>query len=639
MPNVYDKLDVTDITVSKAGNIKSVVVNLHNLHSDKFVPPPTQVSPEVEEMNNVIQNALDTLGHLSHADNDARTREIYEGRANFKKLYNELNFPRGKFNQPDKEKILQKIENSKKHHVSRMHEISKEMLTAAAWKVTQLANETKALISAHEKRLKTLNKMYEREPVNIVNFLDTWYEKPFYGKVDTAGALIYYSQQKNATMPLIAIDDEGEIKVLQFVAMAFKGLQEEFNNRPLNKKSIRLQKINPKRGASSFEGLYEEHINLLYTDFDRQILRRLRNTNKIKDFNDFYNLFIDYIKAKDESFTLIGFAESVKNNIYTSGLAIDILESDPSSDLEKVEFYDDSNYEVFSYLTRKHGFRIDPNVPWRIIADVSSTNMWEYLSKDTNVFAQKTTAIATDASFTEETIKKLYEIYFDSLYSNITLYDFVYRAANFYEDFRTKNPFYYDKVAGTDKQKRFMVFVKKIPRSELAGLDKIIFEIMHSQAEIKKIAALQIKNTQAAINEVAELTSKISIKLNELYEAIGNRTYKKEIKNYFEKYVDFRNYEVGKIFTSRRLAFIKSNALLIFKQENAKFLENKKNALKNESEIGYSPLKDKAIQYIEMNFGTPEVRNPFRKGKEAAAGQNNLMKIFKESKYKVKDLS
>ena len=72
----------------------------------------------------------------------------------------------------------------------------------------------------------TQRKFYKEEVFgdNLPTPIDLWYEKPFYGRVDTNNIPVYPIESK-----LKAIDSAtGNVFVLDFVADAFKDFRENF---------------------------------------------------------------------------------------------------------------------------------------------------------------------------------------------------------------------------------------------------------------------------------------------------------------------------------------------------------------------------------------------------------------------------
>ena len=73
--------------------------------------------------------------------------------------------------------------------------------------------------------------------------------------------------------------------------------------------------------------------------------------------------------------------QSGLTSILNSGLAIEITEFEYGDDIFKQEFLQDPNFNLYASSANKHGFLIDVNAPWRLVANPNSVIMLEYMSK------------------------------------------------------------------------------------------------------------------------------------------------------------------------------------------------------------------------------------------------------------------
>ena len=72
-------------------------------------------------------------------------------------------------------------------------------------------------------------------------------------------------------------------------------------------------------------------------------------------------------------------AESAKTSVLNTGLAIEIFDGDYGNDAQSVSFINDPNYPIYEELCRKYGFKIDKNIPWRMVANIKSNNLSPYI--------------------------------------------------------------------------------------------------------------------------------------------------------------------------------------------------------------------------------------------------------------------
>lgn len=211
---------------------------------------------------------------------------------------------------------------------------------------------------------------------NLVDF--NFAEKFLYGRVTKSylPMTIIDSSTNLKTLPNPS-ENNKQHKAVNFVVDQFIELDRQFekcaligNIRPNDKY---LSKLKVYKAYSSSE--------ILYINYYKQVIDSLTNIISSKKI---YNskTFLTYITpniirlAKDIPITKQQFIKSKKCPIHISGLAIDISNINPSNDLSKVqEFYLSPNFEFYLNTCRSYGFMLDREVPWRLIADLSSTEM------------------------------------------------------------------------------------------------------------------------------------------------------------------------------------------------------------------------------------------------------------------------
>jgi len=231
-----------------------------------------------------------------------------------------------------------------------------------------------------------------------------WLEKPFdfinenplYGKVNLNGDYII---PKHALIGgtiqyerIIAVDTESYgAKAFDFVADAFNDLR--FNIRAL----VKLGQLSPTGPIAKFEakkgfidfGIVDKlQKDIHYFMFVSSFLSRpsvLDNRHKYKELlhnsSDFTKFFLLYLKhfAKEAPFT----KGSIINSFYMSpratGLCLEIDDTPYDDDQKKHAFITSPNFNIYRILARRYGFMVDRNVPWRLVADVRSFKMREYM--------------------------------------------------------------------------------------------------------------------------------------------------------------------------------------------------------------------------------------------------------------------
>jgi hypothetical protein len=122
-----------------------------------------------------------------------------------------------------------------------------------------------------------------------------------------------------------------------------------------------------------------EKYNLFFSS-----LTRRRAHDKIFNFKTFLTHFFEYLHSTCHitPVTLTGIIKSNFCPPNVSGLVIDLAAHSHMNDKKKVEEYIESpNFCVFASFAMNYGFYIDKNAPWRLIANLRSPKMIEYMQK------------------------------------------------------------------------------------------------------------------------------------------------------------------------------------------------------------------------------------------------------------------
>jgi len=213
--------------------------------------------------------------------------------------------------------------------------------------------------------------------------LDLWYDKTktFYGKVDTNGEPLvlqeqYLKQVSSGSVNSFALD---------FVVDAFDDFKKKYVF--LNKKesdNTPFEFLNPVGGWTSSPVQYNAYLDNVYDLFANSFLQDKNREQKILTFEDFlkqFKLFIKYTEGRMPiSFSKYTLSNQVSNK--SSGLVLEISSDPYSDDLSKYNsFFSNINFECYADTALEFGFRIDKNFPGRLIADVQSGPMQEYMAK------------------------------------------------------------------------------------------------------------------------------------------------------------------------------------------------------------------------------------------------------------------
>jgi len=209
-----------------------------------------------------------------------------------------------------------------------------------------------------------------------------WRERGFYGKVSSN----FLSEPIEPYEPyLMSLSTKGSsVKVMHFVADAFKDFKKTFlldiryGNKNLLADDEMLSDITPSKGYQSISKLYRNYQERVLDLFLRHITTK-DISKDILNIEDFLKELTHYImNLHNGPFTRSAFVLSRHVSPMVSGLCIDLQDLPYSEDEKKIEFIDSPNFKHYNRLASAHGFVIDKNVPWRLVAHLDSAEMLGY---------------------------------------------------------------------------------------------------------------------------------------------------------------------------------------------------------------------------------------------------------------------
>jgi hypothetical protein len=220
------------------------------------------------------------------------------------------------------------------------------------------------------------------EPVDFIN------KDPLYGKVDLDKDFILPNTEKLVVLPG---GENINVKAFDFVASALADLQDYIKGYVRNgwlSPAGPIAECKPKKGYVEFQKFYEAGHELHYFTFVSKFIAKnnqLAGHNVVKDlilnFSDFYKYFMAYLKenSKIVPFSMVQTMNGSFVSPLSTGLCVEIADDKYDDDGKKHSFMNDPNFNFFRIAAIKFGFRIDRNVPWRLVADVRSYKMREYM--------------------------------------------------------------------------------------------------------------------------------------------------------------------------------------------------------------------------------------------------------------------
>ena len=358
------------------------------------------------------------------------------------------------------------------------------------------------------------------------NRIDTWYkDESFFTKTTKHGRYLLpvFSKLKNINSPEfspVPLPELPEIWVLDFVAAAFNNFMKDFfpytdseagkirNSRAKNSKGRSISSLgnygkylkapHPRRGVPSkyhpfisyfkyLEDFYNGFVSYYKLRYPASSYGGLFKNNKVAyaDYKRFEVELLNYVNEISEPITFDGFLKHKSSITYRSYLSFDVYEpEDPSSDKEKLDFLRDPKYPMYAYAAKKNGFKIDPNNPWRLYADIRTPQMQLLAFSSSPVFTDlKLSSIQeeyyqvksnSNMIFLPSEMEPTYssfarEVFFNGLGNVSTGSDIFSR---FYDIYLTANPSPYSIVLGMFYYYAKSELGKDISRLELALYNK-----------------------------------------------------------------------------------------------------------------------------------------------------------------------
>jgi hypothetical protein len=237
----------------------------------------------------------------------------------------------------------------------------------------------------HTERVYYKNGVY---PLYGPKSLDLWYDVPLYGKVDHEGDAVFWTGDYASV--LSKEDTSGAAVAPDFVAEAFMQLRNEYKNSALlNSKhdmvtEPSLKVLNAEKAHIDLNQAHRSYFQTFNDLFSLEFIKQKNREQKMRSFHDYLKLFVEAAESIMPHFPLTktGYILSKKCNNRISGLMIEIDSAPAGNDYIKHKNYiKNGNFNMYRNYARKHGFLLDKNAPWTLIADITTTEMKKYMAE------------------------------------------------------------------------------------------------------------------------------------------------------------------------------------------------------------------------------------------------------------------
>jgi hypothetical protein len=216
------------------------------------------------------------------------------------------------------------------------------------------------------------------------------FESVLYGRVDAnqVPRILNPKYLKPVAMASNNASSTKPIRLVQPVADAardfIRSYQAAYTSGKINKQLPFLSAPKVVKGYISIYQQYNSHIRSILDVFVNKYLtkyeQRYRGLNSLEDFVD---AFLDFNKEfKSANVLLSSFILSRECEPHVSGLMFSLADLDAGDDqLKYDDFINTKNSYFYRQLAINHGFNIDVNKPWTLVADLESPAFEKYLSK------------------------------------------------------------------------------------------------------------------------------------------------------------------------------------------------------------------------------------------------------------------
>ena len=244
------------------------------------------------------------------------------------------------------------------------------------------SNSTPSIKRVFENRKKYNKDVFPEDLIPNVAY--TWGKDRFYGKINTRGnsivpggifmkSLKYTNQQQN-------------YYAMNFVADAWRDFAEKLRslaaNNTIYQQSVWAAPVIEKAYVTP-SIIYDNYMkDTVFDIFTNSFLGQTSRSKKTVDFDTFLDQMGDFLNnviRNEGILTRSGIIESFYTPPFMTGLIIEVSSGDYSNDKEKSQKFGDLNFGLVAEIASQYGFSIDRNIPWRLVADISSKAMQEYM--------------------------------------------------------------------------------------------------------------------------------------------------------------------------------------------------------------------------------------------------------------------
>jgi len=215
-------------------------------------------------------------------------------------------------------------------------------------------------------------------------FIDMRNEKTLYGKVNKIQDAVYIPAHQAEIRIKETLYNDQSTQALNFVIDSFNALQTHILKATAARRVDNLSRfadLHAVQGWSDPNDLYDFYATKYFDVFNKYLLGS-RLSQKVISVEDYVNQLIGYIRifAAMTPLSLSSFIKSGWCSPKASGLILDTAKANFDGTYQQKQlFLRDPAFLFYKNAAVKHGFYIDRYAPWRLVANVSSIPMQQWM--------------------------------------------------------------------------------------------------------------------------------------------------------------------------------------------------------------------------------------------------------------------
>jgi hypothetical protein len=210
----------------------------------------------------------------------------------------------------------------------------------------------------------------------LPNFIDLWYNTPYYGKADLHGKLVVVNPNN------LKFSIKDNVTLLNFVFDAFEDFRKFLNHATQRgRTTISNTLFGGCKAKKSYQDPFLQYFNYGASVLDEYHKYLRSSTKTIATVRGYIQEFLVFLSQITNIFTFSSYYASSAVNINSTGLAVELWDAKAGSDLEKNKIFRHPDFYTYVQAAANFGLRIDKNAPWRLIADLKSKPMETYRVK------------------------------------------------------------------------------------------------------------------------------------------------------------------------------------------------------------------------------------------------------------------